>query len=90
MDFKNKYLYRNESSVSSKIENESYILNLKTNEYLKLNQTASFIWGLLESKNIYSSIVEECKSRFKGFDESGLQQFLDAAISKGIIVIDEN
>ena len=90
MDFTNKYLYRDESSVSSKIENESYILNLKTNEYLKLNQTASFIWSLLESKHIYSSIVEECKSRFKGFDELGLQQFLKTAISKGIIVIDEN
>lgn len=85
----NKLFKRAKSAVSSVIDDEVYVLNLKTNKYLKLNKTASAVWRILEKETSFFSLQEECKKLFSKFDDSELSEFLKEAEKKEIINVYE-
>ena len=89
MNLEKKFFQKNDSAVSSLIDNEVYILDMRSNKYLKLNETASFIWKILERKTDFYSLKSECEKKFTKFEESHLTDFLIEAEKKQLIQIHE-
>tara|TARA_B100001093_G_C26184965_1_gene741404 strand:- start:133 stop:411 length:279 start_codon:yes stop_codon:yes gene_type:complete len=44
-----KSVIKSEHCISTKIDNNTVILNLETGKYIKLNQSASIIWEKIET-----------------------------------------
>lgn len=55
---------RSLGQVSSQIEGESVILNIKSGTYFKLNEVGSRIWELVEKPVTISALVEAVLSEF--------------------------
>ena len=89
MELDEKKIVRSQAAVCSNIESTVYVLNLKSNDYLKLNATASFIWEILKNKTSYKELSEKCNKAFAGFNEFHLKEFLLEAAKKGIVEIHE-
>lgn len=79
-----------ENCVSTKIKKNSVLLNLETGKYIKLNETATFIWEQINA----SIVVEQIKNSLaKEFNvsvkviSSDVDDFLAEAYEKKIIQI---
>ena len=46
------------------VENSYVILNLNNGEYYQLNNSSSFIWGLMSQQNSLKDIMENTKKHF--------------------------
>ena len=71
---KNKKLYISENCVSEKLDDELFILDLKSGFYHSLNETGSFIWNEISETNpSYEKLKNLLSQKYIG--ESILKDF---------------
>ena len=61
---KEKILIRNNACIKSRIKKDYFLLNLENDNYIKLNESASYIWDLLEEGKTYSELNESINLKF--------------------------
>ncbi len=85
-----KSIIKSEHCISTKIDNNTVLLNLETGKYIKLNHSASVIWEKIEScksiDHLKKIISNETGILLKDID-SDIESFLMEAEAKKVIKI---
>ena len=83
-----KSVIKSEHCISTKIDNNTVILNLETGKYIKLNQSASIIWEKIESSitidHLKKLVSTESGVPLKDIDADIESFLLEAEIKKVI------
>ena len=81
-------LQQNKDIYASEIDSEICLFNPSTAEYLALNDTASFIWELLENKvkleYLYKKIEESYELKSDSYQKS-IDSFIEIALDKSLL-----
>jgi hypothetical protein len=73
----NTILQRNQNQLFTIIDNEVVMLNIKHEEYLNLNQHASYIWKQLEVPTSFGELTDHLCSVYSVEREVCIQDTLD-------------
>ena len=87
---KEKVLIRNNACIKSRIKKDYFLLNLENDNYIKLNESASYIWDLLEEGKTYSELRESINSKFnlKEKDNKDIESFISKCENLEIIKVE--
>lgn len=80
-----------ETLLLQKIDEETILLDINTQEYFSLNELGGIIWELLSKKNNLNEIKSELLSSFDIEEkqiENDILNFINALIEKGLIEIE--
>ena len=80
---------KNEEIASSELDGEVCIFDPNSGMYFNLNDTASFIWQLIEKRTSLESIMSEVKDKFDGdyeLIEKEVIEFLKSSVKKGLLI----
>lgn len=75
-----------------KVDDETILLDTKTQEYFSLNEVGSIIWEILSEKRELKLVKDELLNRYD-IDEKQLEKdilsFVEALVEKGLIDIEK-
>ena len=61
---KEKVFIRNNACIKSRIKKDYFLLNLENDNYIKLNESASYIWDILEEGKTNAELIESINLKF--------------------------
>lgn len=73
-----------------KVDDETILLDINTNEYFSINEIGTFIWETLEEKKDLNSVKEEIISNYEVDEkqvENDILNFIQEVANKGLITI---
>lgn len=82
---------RNESLIVATMNEETVMMDVLSGKYYSLGVTGGAIWNILEEPTSLEEIIEKLLQEFnvdKGVCSIQVQQFLEDAIAKEIIIIE--
>ena len=80
-------LCKNPKCIFKFVDNTGVILEPENGKFIELNETASFIWNLLDEEETYEGIYSKTKEKFHATTdvESQINEFLKTAIKANIV-----
>lgn len=77
-------------SVSHKVENNLFFLKESSDELFQLNETAAFIWELIEKPTPFSSLIQKTTDEFEvegEVVEEDLRDLIELLHKKKVVVL---
>mgnify|MGYP001181347325 FL=1 len=80
-------LCKNPKCIFKFVDNTGVILEPENGKFIELNETASFIWNLLDEEETYEGIYSKTKEKFNVTTdvERQINEFLKTAIKANIV-----
>lgn len=85
-------IFKNDSCISTELEDNLIILNTDSGIYFELNFSGAFIWKLLDDENDLNSIKSLIVNKFNLTEpeaEEDLKSFIDYCSKKELILVCE-
>lgn len=75
--------------VLKEIDNNIVLLNTESGTFFETNKTGKEIFSLIGANKKYIDIVTSLKSKFSGFNEQDLDDYLQLLLQKELIFLNE-
>ena len=86
-NIKKKYVI-NKNLISAELDKEVCLFDEEKGEYINLNQTASFIWNLLDDSKDVDQLFLYCRRNFEGNDKEiykEIENFIQKAVKNSLL-----
>ena len=75
--------------ILKEIDNNIVLLNTESGTFFETNKTGKEIFNLIGANKKYIDIVTSLKSKFSGFNEQDLDDYLQLLLQKELIFLNE-